>query len=250
MSKINCILVDDESSGLFVLRELLGKHCPDVKIMAEARNIELAYDQIKKFKPDLVFLDIKMPGGTGFDLLRKFDDIFFDVIFVTSYDKYAINAIKFSPLDYLLKPANVNELMSSVEKVRKRIAEKQRSKEWVLHLLDNMDENTAEKNIAVHHQDKVKLLKLSEMVCFEAEGNYTHIFTLDGQRYTSARVLRDFEDFVRKHENFVRITRKVIVNLDYVTEYSKGEPYILFMKNGKEYEIGRRKRTELMGKIK
>jgi two-component system LytT family response regulator len=130
------------------------------------------------------------------------------------------------------------------------MAQKEASREWVLHLLDNLEGTTSDKNIAVHHQDKVKLLKLSVMVCFEAQGNYTHIFTNDGQRYISARVLRDFEEFVSSRENFVRITRKVIVNLDYVTEYSKGEPYILFMKNGKEYELGRRKRTDLISKIK
>jgi two-component system LytT family response regulator len=243
-------LVDDENSGLYVLCELLGKHCPDIEIVAQARNIEVAHEEIVKHKPDLVFLDIKMPGGSGFDLLRKFKEIDFDVIFVTSYDKYAINAIKFSPLDYLLKPVDVKELLASVEKVRKRKAQKEAPREWVLNLLDNLEGTSPDKNIAVHHQDKVKLLKLSDMVCFEAEGNYTHIFTSDGQKYTSARVLRDFEEFVSTRENFIRITRKVIVNLDYVTEYSKGEPYILFMKNGKEYELGRRKRTELMGRIR
>ncbi|HWY39022.1 MAG TPA: LytTR family DNA-binding domain-containing protein [Bacteroidia bacterium] len=250
MNKINCILIDDETSGRVVLNELLAKHCPDVNILAEAANIDSAYALIVEKQPDLIFLDIQMPGGDGFELLKKFSDINFDVVFVTSFDKYAINAIKFSALDYLLKPVDVADLVASIEKVQKRKAEKERPKEWVVNLLNNLDEAKTEKKIVIHHQDKVKLLKLSDIVCFEAESNYTHIYTNDNQRYTPARVLKDFEEFLEKYNNFIRINKKVIVNLDYVTAYSKSEPYMLFLKNGQEYEIGRRKKTEIMGRIR
>jgi two-component system, LytTR family, response regulator len=250
MNKINCILIDDEAGGRIVLSELLGKFCPDVNILAEAANIKDGYSLINEKKPDFIFLDIQMPGGSGFELLKQFKQIDFDVIFVTSFDQYAINAIKFSALDYLLKPVDIEDLLQSVEKVRKRKAEKEKPQEWVINLLNNLDETKTEKKIVIHHQDKVKLLKLSDIVCFEAESNYTHIFTNDDQKYTPARLLKDFEEFLEKHENFMRISKKAIVNLDYITEYSKGEPYILFLKNGKEYEIGRRKKTELMGRVR
>jgi two-component system LytT family response regulator len=250
MNKISCILVDDESSGRIVLSELLAKYCPEAQIVAEAENINDAYSKIINLQPDLVFLDIQMPGGDGFELLKKFSDINFDVIFATSFDRYAINAIRFSALDYLLKPVDVDDLLAAMAKVRKRKEEKEKPKEWVVNLLDNLDENNKEKKIVIHHKDKVKLLNLSEIVCFEAESNYTHIFTVDGQKYTPARLLKDFEDYLEKHENFIRVNKKAIVNLDYVTEYSKGEPHIIFLKNGKEYEIGRRKKTEIMGRIK
>lgn len=249
-NKINCILVDDEHAGRVVLTELLTKFCPDVNILAECDNINEAYKEITNRQPELVFLDIQMPGGDGFELLRKFSDINFDVVFVTSFDKYAINAIKFSALDYLLKPVDIEDLVKSVEKVRKRKEEREKPKEWVLNLLNNMDEAATEKKIVIHHQDKVKLINLSDIICFEAESNYTHIFTSDGQKYTPARLLKDFEEFLEKHDNFIRVNKKAIVNLDYVTEYSKGEPHILFLKNGKEYEIGRRKKTEIMGRVR
>jgi two-component system LytT family response regulator len=249
-NKISCILVDDENAGRIVLNELLTKYCPDVNILAEADNITDAYQLINKLQPNLVFLDIQMPGGDGFELLKKFSDITFDVIFATSFDRYAINAIKFSALDYLLKPVAINDLLSSIEKVRKRKAEKEKPRQWILNLLDNLDENTTEKKIVIHHLDKVKLLKLSDIVCFEAESNYTHIYLNDGQKYTPARILKDFEEFLEKHDNFIRINKKAIVNVDYITQYSKGDPFILYLKNGKEYEIGRRKKTELMARIR
>lgn len=250
MNKITCILVDDERAGRIVLNELLTKFCPDVSILAEAENITEAYQLINKLQPDLVFLDIQMPGGDGFELLKKFGEINFDVIFATSFDRYAINAIKFSALDYLLKPVDVADLLSSMEKVRRRKSEKEKPREWVLNLLDNLDENQPEKKIIIHHMDKVKLLKLSDIICFEAESNYTHIFVNDGQKYTPARILKDFEEFLEKYDNFIRVSKKAIVNLDYVTQYSKGEPFILYLQNGKEYEIGRRKKTELMARLR
>ncbi|MGZ3864466.1 MAG: LytR/AlgR family response regulator transcription factor [Bacteroidia bacterium] len=250
MTEINCILIDDEAAGRIVLTELLAKFCPDVNIVGEAANITEAYNLIKEKKPDFVFLDIQMPGGSGFELLKQFDKIEFDVIFVTSYDQYAINAIKFSALDYLLKPVEIEGLIDSVEKVRKRKIEKERANEWIITLIDNLDEKNKNKKIAIHHQDRVKFLQLTDIVCLEAESNYTHIFTNDGQRYTPARVLKDFEEFLENHQSFIRVNKKAIVNLDYVTEYSKSEPHILFMKNGKEYEIGRRKRTEIAGRMR
>lgn len=250
MNKINCVLVDDEKNGRVVLSELLGKYCPDVEIVGEAGNIDEAYALITHKQPHLVFLDIQMPGGDGFELLKKFREITFDIVFVTSFDKYAVSAIKFSALDYLLKPVDVGDLLSCIEKVRGQRSSKQKKGEWVVNLLNNLDESKPEKKIVVHHNDKVKFLNLSDIICFEAESNYTHIYSTDGERYTPARVLRDFEEYLEKYSNFMRINKKAIVNLNYVTGYTKTEPHILFLKNGKEYEVGRRKKTELMGRVK
>jgi two-component system LytT family response regulator len=250
MNKINCILIDDEVSGRIVLAELLSEFCPEVNVIAEAANITEAYDKINTLKPGLVFLDIQMPGGDGFELLKKFNDIAFEIIFVTSFDRYAINAIKFSALDYLLKPIDSDDLLTSMQKLKKRLEEKEKSKEWIVNLLDNLDEDTIDKKMAIHHNDKVKFIKLSDIICLEADDNYTRIFTNDNQKYTPARVLKDFEEFLAKHENFIRISKKAIVNINYITEYSKGEPHILFLKNGKEYEVSRRKKTELISRVR
>lgn len=245
MSTINCVIVDDEIHGRVVLRELLTRFCREVNVVGEADGPEPAYTLIRQHKPDLVFLDIQMPAGSGFELLKKFERVNFEVVFVTSYDHYAITAIKFSALDYLLKPVEINELVGCIEKVRQRKAAKQSPGQWVVHLLNNIDEDSGQRKLALHHQDKVKLINLSEVVCLEAESNYTAVYTSDNQKYTPARVLKDFETFLEPHKNFIRINKSVIVNLYCVTEYSKGEPCLLYLNNGKEYEISRRKKAEM-----
>jgi two-component system LytT family response regulator len=250
MNKLNCVIIDDEFSGRVVLKELLGAHCYSVTVIGEAENIRDGYQQIISKRPDFVLLDIQMPGGSGFDLLKQFEVIDFDVIFVTSYDKYAINAIKFSALDYLLKPLEIPDLLSAIEKVNKRRGSKIEKDKLVINLLNNLDSNTAEKKIALHHQDKVKFLNLSDILSFEAESNYTYIFTASGDKYITARTLKDFEEFLSNNENFFRINKGVIINLNYISEYSKGEPCIVYLNTGKEYEISRRKKTELVGYLK
>ena len=245
MSMINCIIVDDEVHGRVVLRELLTRFCSGVNIVGEADGPEPAYALIQQLKPDVVFLDIQMPGGSGFELLKQFERVDFEVVFVTSYDHYAITAIKFSAVDYLLKPVEINELVGCIEKVRQRRAAKQSSGQWVVQLLNNIEGGSGQRKLALHHQDKVKLINVSDVVCLEAESNYTAVYTTDGEKYTPARVLKDFEAFLEPNKNFIRVNKSAIVNLDHVTEYSKGEPCVLYLSNGMEYEISRRKKAEL-----
>jgi two-component system, LytTR family, response regulator len=250
MNNVSCIIIDDEASGRIVLKELIAKYYNEIKVIGEANNIEEAFEEINSKNPDFIFLDIQMPGGNGFELLKKFKDINFEVIFTTSYEKYAMNAIKFSALDYLLKPIDLAELKTSIEKIKKIKKNKIDTQLLMINLLDNIDESNTEKKIAVHYQDKVKFIKLSDVICFEAESNYTHIYTNEEGRFTPARLLKDFEEYLAGHANFIRINKSIIINLNYVTEYSKGEPCFIYMKNGKEYEIARRKKAELAERMK
>jgi two-component system, LytTR family, response regulator len=250
MNKISCVIIDDEVSGRIVLQELLQKFHPDIRIAGEAGNVSDAYSAILEHKPDFIFLDIQMPGGNGFELLKKFEKISFEIIFVTGFEKYAMNAIKFSALDYLLKPVDIAELGQSIEKLRTRLDSRKNSEPLIVNLVQNLESPSGSKRIAVHHQDKVKFLPLSEIICIVAESNYSHVYMKDGQKYTPARLLRDFEDFLSPHENFLRINKSVIVNLDEVTGYSKGEPCFLYTSDGKDYEIGRRKKSEVMERLK
>jgi two-component system LytT family response regulator len=234
MTKISCIIVDDEDSGRIVMRELLALCAPDVEIRGEADNINDAYKLIREQRPDMVFLDIQMPRGNGFELIRKFQAIDFAVVFTTSFDKYAIEAIKINALDYLLKPVDTDELLAAIEKVKKLTLSKGK---------DN-------KKIVIHHKDRVKLINISEVVCFEAENSYTYVYTNDGQKYMPAQLLKGYEQFLETNEDFMRINRGVIINRNYITEYSKGDPCIVFLSNGSSYEISRRKKGELIGKLK
>lgn len=234
MNKISCVIVDDEESGRIVMKELLALCAPEVEIKGEADDIISAYDLILAQKPDMVFLDIQMPRGNGFELIKKFHAIDFAVIFTTSFDKYAIEAIKINALDYLLKPVDTDELQAAIQKVRKH----------------KISQGNGNKKIVIHHKDRVKLINVSEVVCLEAENSYTYVHTNDGQKYMPAQLLKGYEQFLEGDDNFIRISRSAIINRNYIKEYSKGEPCVVFLSNGSSYEISRRKKGELIGKIK
>jgi two-component system LytT family response regulator len=250
MTKISCILIDDEPSGRIVLRELLNTRCTDVLILDEAESVADAYEKIREHKPDFVFLDIQMPGGTGFDLLKKFETVDFDVVFVTSYDKYAVSAFKFSAINYLLKPVEVNDLVFTIEKIRKKKEQEHRPTNIILNFLQNMDHSVVEKKLAIHDKDKVKFLDIQQIVCMEASNNYTDIYTTDGGKYTTPKVLKDFEEFIPGTSNFWRVNRGVIINLNYVLHYTKGEQCIITMNNSRSYEVSRRKKIEMNEKLR
>ncbi|MCD6067458.1 MAG: two component transcriptional regulator, LytTR family [Bacteroidetes bacterium] len=245
MNKLSCILIDDEPSGRIVLRELLNTRCSDVVILDEAENVTEAYAKIKTHNPDFILLDIQMPGSSGFDLLRKFETVDFDVVFVTSYDKYAINAFKFSAIDYLLKPVEVSELVSAVEKVRNKKSAPQEPTNIILNLLHNMDHTAIEKKIAVHDRNKVIFIDTNQIVCIEAANNYSDIYTSDGQKYVTSRILKDFEEFIAEYKNFWRINRSAIVNLNYILNYTKGDQCTITLNNNMKYEVSRRKKIEM-----
>jgi len=243
MNKITCVIVDDENSGRIVLKELLKHNFSDIEILGEASNIIDAFDLINKTSPDLVFLDIQMPGGNGFELLQKFDSIQFDVVFVTSYDKYAINAIKFSALDYLLKPIDVEELKLTIEKVRgKKNAVRDTSILITNLLVNNL---STDKKIAVHVLDKVKFICVDDIVCIEAFGNYSNIFCTDSTKNTTPKLLKDFEEFLEENPIFIRVNRAAIINIKHIANYSKGETCVVTLNNNMQYEIGRRKKIEI-----
>lgn len=247
---LKCIIVDDELPGRIVVRELLAAHCRNVEMAGEAGDIREALELIAVHHPDFIILDIQMPGGGGFELLKKLPRVDFDVIFVTSYDKYAISAIKFSALDYLLKPVDIDELKEAIEKVKIRKELRTEKNSLVINLLNNLDQEKEQKKIALHHQHHVKLVNLSDVLYLNAESNYTHVITRNKEKFTSARTLKDFEVFLGDDKRFMRINKSEIVNLDYIVEYSKGEPCIAYLSNGMEIEISRRRKTELMSKLK
>lgn len=256
-TKITCILVDDESNSRIVLRSLLKRYEKDIEVVGEAQNVDEAYDLIQKYNPQLVFLDIQMPRGDGFSLLGKFvnanlvpDKIPFEVIFVTSYDKYAINAIKFSALDYLLKPIEIKDLDNAISKAIDRVNDKKNTQPQIVNLLHTLSEETDEHKIAVHLADNVKLIDPKTILFIEADGSYCHIHTSNNESYITSKYLKDFEDYFGQHSVFVRINKSILLNTKYIERYTKGEPCIIEMSNGQNFEVSRRKKQEVLERIK
>jgi len=249
MEKITAILVDDENKNREVLKNLLTNFFPEVEILGEAESVESAFKLVNQKNPQLVFLDIQMPRSSGFNLLKKFDVVPFEVIFVTSYDQYAITAIKFSALDYLLKPVEVKDLKSAIEKAKKSIASKHQTNGQIINLLNNLDEENKERKVAVHVGEKVELISATDIIYIEADGSYCKIKTAN-DKYTIAKFLKDFEEYFGENSDFVRIHKSCLINVRHIKNYSKGEPCFIEMIDGITFEVARRKKQEVLERLR
>ncbi len=249
MKKITALIVDDETRSRYVLNTLIERHCSEVQVIGEAASAGEAFDLIIRTRPQLVFLDIQMPGSDGFTLLKQFTAVPFEVIFVTSFDKYAITAIKFSALDYLLKPVVVSDLMDAVQRAVTNIGARHNKQLQIINLLHSIEDKPETHRIAVHTSDSVIILEESAVISVEADGHYCTIRT-DNGRFVTARTLRDFEEYFGAQSPFVRISRSQIINTKKMLKYSKGEPCMIEMINGDVFEVSRRRKTDVLNKLK
>ncbi len=200
--------------------------------------------------PDFILLDIQMPGGNGFDLLKKFEKIDFEIIFVTSFDKYAINAFKFSATDYLLKPVEIDDLVSAIERVKlKRALSGIGFNEKAIYLLDNISEDENKKSIALQKGDKVHYIKLSEIIYMEAISNYTKFVLQNNENFISSKTLKYFEDIFAEKSYFMRISRSIVINIHQVKSYTKVEPFHVYLSNGEVFEISRRRKVTFLSRM-
>jgi two-component system, LytTR family, response regulator len=246
---MKAILIDDESSNREVLRNILLMSCPDVQILGEAANARTAYELICNLAPDVIFLDVQMPVENGFDLLRKFETVPCEIIFVTAFNEYAIDAIRFSALDYLVKPVEISLLKAAVEKARSRIKSGSNIHPHIVNLLHNTQSEQKEKKIAVHVTDRVVFVPVNEIICAVGEGNYTTLFTAEHEKFLSSKTIREYEDFFSGTKSFVRISKSALVNVSHIKTYSKGDPCIVTMQNGQSFEMSRRKKQEALEMI-
>ncbi|MES2760757.1 MAG: response regulator transcription factor [Bacteroidota bacterium] len=250
MNAITAIIIDDEEHNRNLLSTLLKKHCPLVEVICEAANVDDAFEKINDNKPQLVFLDIRMPNKSGFDLLKQFTEINFEVIFISAFDEYAITAFEFNALGYILKPVDYSKLIKSVDKAITKVSSN-RPNEEILHFTKTIaNKNDLINKIAIHHNDKVVFLSINEIIAVEGNGNTCVLKMLDNKNYYSSKDLKLFEAMLEKAGNFIRISRSVIVNVDCIKAYSKGEICDIELTNGMVYEVPRRKKAEVLSKMR
>lgn len=250
INQITALIVDDEANSRNVLKKLLQAEHGVITIVDVAADVDEAFMKIQAYKPQLVFLDIQMPKSNGFNLLKKFVSLPFEVIFVTSYDKYAINAIKFSALDYLLKPIELDDLKIAVAKAIKAIEHKENKDALVINLLHSLESDTIDKKMAVHANDKVIMISEFNICYIEGDRRYCNIYTSDAERYVVAKYLQDFEEYFGEKSAFIRINKSFIVNAKHIKQYNKGEPFVIEMNDGKSLEVSRRKKPDVLSKLK
>lgn len=250
MSEITAIIIDDEEHNRNLLFTLLKKYCPLVEVICESANVDDAFEKINNKKPQLVFLDIRMPSKSGFDLLKKFTEIDFEVIFVSAFDEYAITAFEFNALGYILKPIDYIKLMNAVDKAIMKSNSNQ-SNEDLLHFTKTLgNKNNIINKIPIHHNDKVIFLSINDIISVESNNGISEIKALNNLRYNSSKDLKLFDDVLEKNGNFIRINKSVIINLDYLKSYSKGDICIVEMLNENLFEVSRRKKTEVLSYLK
>lgn len=242
---IRTIIIDDELKSRKLIRNILTGYCPNVEILAQAANVKEGVAYILKFMPDAVFLDIEMPDGTGFDLLEQIGDIRFQVIFITAFDKYAIKAIKFSALDYLLKPVEPNQLIDAVNKIEKPVVNFDTLSHQISTLLKNR--NGIER-IALPTLDGFKFISAKDIVRCRSDNNYTNFFLNSGEKIVVTRTLKEYEEILSDLE-FVRVHQSHLVNVRYIDRYIKGDGGIILMADGSEVEVSRRRKDEFLRKL-
>jgi len=242
---INAILVDDEVPCLDTLSILLEKYCPEVQILGKYRSAKAALEAIEKLNPALVFLDIEMPNMNGFDMLEQFTKIDFAVIFTTSYDQYAIRAIRFSALDYLLKPIDSKELINAVHKVETQ--KQSPALEQIQMLLTQVNNRSiAFKKIAVPTSGGFELIPEEQILRCEGDDNYTHIFLKNKNKIVACRTLKEVEEQLQNFPHFVRIHQSHIVNINEVTKYFRGEGGYVIMSDGALVNVSRSRKESLL----
>jgi two-component system LytT family response regulator len=245
---LNAILVDDEESNVSSLKEKLGRHCIDINIVALCYNAADAIKAINFLEPDVVFLDIEMPVMNGFLLLQNVTFRNFELIFTTAYDHYAIKAIRFSALDYLVKPIEIEELKIAVEKVKEKRLNLNSAHQLEI-LLENLHgkKNSFQK-IAIPTTDGLQFIKINEILYLEANTNYTHVILTDSKKYVVCQTLKTFEDIL-PIDTFIRIHNSYIINKNFAEKYIRGEGGQVVLSNGVTLDVSKRKKADFLKAI-
>ena len=243
---IRAIIIDDEQPGVEALCELIKRYCPEIYVSGTALNVTAGANLIRQHKPDVVFLDIEMPEENGFRLLEQFTNIDFEVIFVTAYNEYAIRALRFSALDYLLKPVNIEELQNAVHRLRDKQG-RMPGYDRLQHLKDSVAESNPFHKIVLSTVAGYYFVNIADIIYCEADENYTHIFMEDQGKHTASKPLKEFSELFESH-NFFRIHKSYLVNMNKVAFVNKDLQVV--MNNTKELPVSFRKRTEFFNLLK
>lgn len=245
---INTVIIDDEELSRTVLNNLITKYCPQLTVVGLASSASTGLALINKASPDLVFLDIEMPGGSGFDLLKKIVDKNFALIFTTAYDQYALKAFKFCAVDYLLKPIDIEELMEATKKVE-NVKVNSGFKESIKNLLENYNAPNSKTNkIALPTLNGLEFVEIKDIIRCEADGKYTNCFLSSGKKLYSSKGLKDFEEQLSSY-NFCRIHHAHLVNLDHIKNYFKGDGGYVLMSNGDNVMVSKRKKEDFLKQL-
>ena len=241
MQKFKAIIIDDIAQSRATLKEDLDTYCPEIQVIGEAEGVVSGARLLKELTPDVLFLDIQMPDGTGFDLLEILPKVAFKIIFTTASDAFAIRAFRFSAVDYLLKPIDPDDLIESVNKLKSFPHTGQN----LDLLLDNMKNQETPKKLSLHTQDKIQIVTVSDIIRCESSGNYTIFHFSDGTNLMVTRTLKEYDQLLGD-SGFFRVHQSHLVNQKHITAFVKTEGGYLLMSNGQHVSVSLRKKAAVM----
>jgi two-component system, LytTR family, response regulator len=242
---IKALIVDDKPASIELLRWLIQENCKDIQQLQWATNVTDGIKLIQSFEPDIVFLDIQMPHQSGFDLLSAIGKWDFEVIFTTAYNEFAIQAIRFSALDYLLKPVDANELVKAVERFKVKRIYAPAGEQLYRNFIQNI--SNQEKKLALPGVTDIKYIELKNIIRLEADRNYTRFFFADGKEFLSAKTLKDYEEMLPQ-ESFIRVHRAHLINKHFIQQYEREG--FLMLTDGSMVEVSRRKKEQVQRFLK
>lgn len=242
---IRCILIDDESDSLEVMEWMLKTYCPQVKIEAVCNSAEKGIAEINRLKPDLIFLDIEMPNMNGFDMLEQFDELFFDIVFVTAYDQFAIKAFRYSALNYLLKPVGEDDLIETIQRIEKRKVIP--SKEQMETLMQNIKQESKQtvSRIALTTSDGMLFVATQDIIFCTSDNNYTTVVLTGGKKILISKTLKDIDETL-SGPDFYRIHNSFLVNINHIKKFVRGDGGYVIMDDGTTVSISRNKKQEFL----
>jgi two-component system, LytTR family, response regulator len=243
--KIKTIIIDDEKYARKNLLLELTNFSNEIEIIGEAHNVETAVNKINELKPDLIFLDIHLGDGTGFDVLDRITNKKIMVVFLTAFDQYAIKALKTNALDYMLKPLNKKELVDVLSKVREFELEKQ---EMIQALLQEMKKKNSSQKIAISSSDGLKFYPINSIVRCQSNGNYTNIFFENKKKITASKTLKHFEEILIEHQ-FERVHNSHLINLKFISKYVNKDNGYIVLNDGEEIPISQRKKSVVLATL-
>ena len=243
---MRAVIIDDEVAVRNSANTLLNLYCPDIEIVGQAEGVKEGIELLGKEKPDIAFLDVEMPDGTGFDIVNALPDRQFAIIFITGHDGYAIRAFKLSAIDYLLKPIDPEELSRAVEKARTSLQLKSMTYETTA-LQDNLEKSASEK-VVLKDGEKVYLIDVSDIMHCQSDNSYTHFYLHDGRKIMVSTTLKEYERMLEVSD-FFRVHQSHLVNLHHIDHFDKRDGGRIILKNNVEIPVSHRKKEALLRRI-
>lgn len=244
MELLNAIIVDDEKSSLQNLQLKLTEYCPDICVIASSEKPEEAIEFIRQYKPDVIFLDIEMPRMSGMRMLDELKEYTGEVIFTTAYAHYAVDAIRISAFDYLIKPVSIQELQNAVARLVRLKHSGTKEKLDILRRSGSTSKNQEDK-IAIPSTEGLEFIEIKGIVRIESSSNYSRIFLSNGKNIFVTKLLKDFEDLLLPY-HFYRVHNSHLINMNYIQKYIRGDGGQVVMQNGDKVDVSRRKKEEFL----